>query len=38
METDILQIKRKTKNEMGRPCYAGYTDCEDQDLDKDCHE
>jgi hypothetical protein len=38
METNILQIKRKPKNEMGRQCYVRYSNHEDQELDKDCHE
>jgi hypothetical protein len=38
METDILQIKRKTKNEFGRRFMQDITDCEVQDLDKVCHE
>jgi hypothetical protein len=37
MEKNVLRIKKKTKNEMARRCYARYTDCEDQDLGKDCH-
>jgi hypothetical protein len=38
METSILQIKRKTENEMWRRCYARYANCEDQELGKNCHE
>jgi hypothetical protein len=36
MKTSILQIKRKTKNEMGKRCYARYTNYEDQE--KESHE
>jgi hypothetical protein len=28
METNIFQIKKKTKNEIGRSCYAIYTNYE----------
>jgi ribosomal protein S26 len=35
MQTNILQFKRKIKNERGRLCYARYTNCEDQEVEKD---
>jgi hypothetical protein len=34
VETNILQIKRKTINEMGRQYYARCTNYEDQELGK----
>jgi hypothetical protein len=38
METIIFQVKWKIKSETGRRCYERYTNYEDQELEKDCHE